>query len=112
GRQTVDVNGKKYTRNDFESLTPAILPELPLPFEHVAGKVRLAGSANTFEATFQYELKDSSGQILSKHFVTAPSGNGVRGTYDVTIPFTVSTTGPARSRSSRTAPRTESGSTR
>ena len=76
GRQTVVVNGTKYTRNDFEDVTPAILVELPLPFERVAGKLRLAGSSNTFEATFQYELADSSGTVLAKHFVTATSGNG------------------------------------
>ena len=28
GRQTVVVNGKRYTRNDFEDVTPAILVEL------------------------------------------------------------------------------------
>jgi hypothetical protein len=89
GRQTVVVNGTKHTRNDFEDVTPAILVELPLPFERVAGKLRLAGSSNTFEATFQYELADASGTVLAKHFVTATSGNGVRGTFDVTIPFTV-----------------------
>jgi hypothetical protein len=92
GRQTVVVNGKRYTRNDFEGLTPAILPELPLPFERVAGKLRLAGTSNTFEATFQYELRDASGKVLAKHFVTATSGNGIRGTFDVTIPFTVPST--------------------
>ena len=93
GRQTVVVNGKRYTRNDFEDVTPAILAELPLPFERVAGRLRLAGTANTFEATFQYELKDAAGKVLAKHFVTATSGNGVRGTFDVTIPFTVTVTG-------------------
>jgi immunoglobulin-like protein involved in spore germination/sporulation and spore germination protein len=90
GRQTVVVNGKEYTRNDFEDVTPAILAELPLPFERVAGHLRLAGTSNTFEATFQYELTDTSGAVLAKHFVTATSGNGIRGTFDVTIPFTVS----------------------
>ncbi len=92
GRQTVVVNGKRYTRNDFEDVTPAILAELPLPFERVAGRLRLAGTANTFEATFQYELKDAAGKVLAKHFVTATSGSGVRGTFDVTIPFAVPST--------------------
>jgi hypothetical protein len=91
--QTVEVGGKQYTRGSFEQLTPAILVELPLPFEQVKSPLRLAGSANTFEATFQYELKDATGKILAKHFVTATSGNGVRGTYDVSIPFTVAKAG-------------------
>ena len=91
--QTVEVAGTKYTRGSFEDFTPAILVELPLPFQHVKGSLRLAGTANTFEATFQYELKDASGKIVAKHFVTASSGNGVRGTFDVQVAFTVSNAG-------------------
>ena len=34
-----------------------------------------------------YELLDASGKVLSKHFVTATSGSGTRGTYDFTVPF-------------------------
>jgi hypothetical protein len=90
---TVEVGGKQYTRGSFEDFTPAILVELPLPFQHVSSPLRIAGSANTFEATFQYELKDASGKVLAKHFVTASSGNGVRGTYDVRVPFTLTQAG-------------------
>jgi len=93
GRGTVEVNGRRYSRSSFESLTPAILVELPLPYESVTSPLRLAGSANTFEATFQYELADSAAKVLAKHFVTATSGNGARGTYDVNIPFTASASG-------------------
>jgi hypothetical protein len=93
GHGTVEVNGRQYTRSSFESLTPAILVELPLPFATVSSPLRLAGTANTFEATFQYELVDPAGKVLAKHFVTATSGSGVRGTYDVKVPFTGS--GPA-----------------
>ena len=87
----VTVAGKAYTRADFEDETPAILVESPLPFAHVSSPLRLTGTANTFEATFQYEVADETGKQLAHHFVTATSGNGVRGTYDVSIPFTVST---------------------
>jgi hypothetical protein len=31
--------------------------------------------------------------VLAKHFVTASSGNGVRGTFDVTVPFRLTQTG-------------------
>jgi len=85
----VTVDGKSYTRADFEEQTPAILVENPLPFAHEQNAVRITGTANTFEATFQYELKDAAGQVLAKHFVTATSGNGVRGTFDLSFPFTV-----------------------
>jgi hypothetical protein len=86
-KQAVDVGGRSYTRADFEDLTPAILVEAPLPFATVSAPLRLRGTANTFEATFEYELLDSAGKPLAKHFVTATSGSGTRGTYDVTIPF-------------------------
>jgi hypothetical protein len=86
---SVTIDGKRYTRADFEEQTPAILLENPLPFALVTSPIHAAGTANTFEATFQYELKDAAGKILAKHFVTATSGNGVRGTFDASIPFTV-----------------------
>jgi hypothetical protein len=85
--RAIAVGGRSYTRADFEDLTPAILVEAPLPFATVSAPLRLRGTANTFEATFEYELLDSTGKTLAKHFVTATSGSGTRGTYDVTIPF-------------------------
>jgi len=86
-KKAVDVGGKSYTRADFEDLTPSILVESPLPFTAVSAPLRVSGTANTFEATFDYELLDPSGKVLSQHFVTATSGTGTRGTYDFTIPF-------------------------
>jgi hypothetical protein len=85
----VGIGNKRYTRADFEDETPAILVESPLPFASVHSPLRLGGTANTFEATFQYELRDAAGKVLEQHFVTATSGNGIRGTYGVSIPFTV-----------------------
>jgi hypothetical protein len=90
---TVNVNGQDYTRGSFEDFTPAILVELPLPFQAVSSPMRLAGSANTFEATFQYELKDAQGKILAKHFATATSGSGTRGTFDLKVPFNATSGG-------------------
>lgn len=81
-----------YTRGDFEALTPAILVESPRFFEEVGNPVRATGTANTFEANFQYELTDTDGRIVDEGFVTATSGSGERGTFDFTtdeyeIPF-------------------------
>jgi len=75
-----------------ENLTPAILVESPLYFEEVGNPVRATGTANTFEATLQYELTDTDGRIVDDGFVTATSGSGTRGTFDFTtkeyeIPF-------------------------
>ena len=64
--------------------TPIILVESPLPFEQVSSPLRVTGTANTFEATFQYELLDSEGNVVDNNFVTATSGTGTRGTFDFT----------------------------
>lgn len=87
--RAVYVNGKPYTRADFEDETPAILVESPLPFQNVTSPLRATGTANTFEATFEYELVDPDGKIVATHFVTATSGSGTRGTFDFTVPYTV-----------------------
>src|SRR5207237_555637 len=92
---SVSIGGKEYTRADLEDFAPAILVELPLPFQTVTSPLRAAGSADTFEANFQYELTDVNGKILPNASATATSGSGVRGSFDITIPFTVSQSGPA-----------------
>jgi len=85
--KAVELNGARLTRADFEDFTPAILVESPLAFEGVKSPLRVTGTANTFEATFEYELADPDGQILADHFVTATSGSGTRGTFDLTIDY-------------------------
>ena len=81
------VNGK--TRKDVESFVPAILVDDPSPGEPVTSPLRATGTANTFEATFSYSLKDATGNEIAHDFVTATSGTGERGTFDFTAPFTV-----------------------
>jgi len=83
----VSYQGKSYRRSDFEDLTPAILVESPLPFQAVSAPLRVTGTANTFEATFEYELLDPAGKVLKHDFETASAGSGTRGTFDFTIPF-------------------------
>ena len=82
--KSVEIAGMRYTRADFEDETPIILVESPLPFEQVSSPLRVTGTANTFEATFQYELVDSEGNVVDNNFVTATSGTGTRGTFDFT----------------------------
>jgi germination protein M len=86
-RTVKSVNGK--TRADVETFSPAILVEHPVADETVTSPLRVTGTANTFEATFNYRLEDAGGNVLAKHFVTATSGSGTRGTFDFGIPFTV-----------------------
>jgi len=89
----VEIDGKRYTRADFEDETPIILVESPLPLQHVKSPLRATGTANTFEATFNYDLTDPGGKVVATHFVTATSGSGQRGTFDFTVPFTVDRSG-------------------
>lgn len=87
GASRVVVNGTRYRSADFEAESPAILVESPLPLQTVTSPIRVTGTANTFEATFQYELLDAAGNMIAKHFVTATSGSGTRGTFDFSVPF-------------------------
>ena len=86
-KKPVEVGGKSYTRADFEADTPIILVESPLPFAAVSSPLRVTGTADTFEATFDYDLLDPAGKVIAHHFVTATSGSGTRGTFDFTIRF-------------------------
>lgn len=79
--------GTPVGRKAFENQTPAILVESPLPGEQVEPGFEVSGTANTFEATFNYELLDASGKVLRKNFVTATSGTGTRGTFKFTVPY-------------------------
>jgi germination protein M len=93
---TAVVNGTSYTRADFEDVTPTILVESPLPEETVRSPLHATGTANTFEATFDYDLVGPDGTVLAHHFVTATSGSGTRGTFDFTAPFTPEQSGPGK----------------
>ncbi len=75
-------------RADYEDyLTPAILVESPTFDEQVESPLRITGTANVFEATFQINIVDGDGRIIADQTVTATSGSGERGTFDVTVPF-------------------------
>jgi hypothetical protein len=77
------------TRADFEDETPAILVESPGFATAVTSPFTVRGTANTFEATFEWELRGSSGEVLAKHFETATSGTGTRGTFSFPVAFRV-----------------------
>jgi germination protein M len=84
---TVNTGTTEVTRRAFEELTPAILVESPAVGDDVASPFGLRGTANTFEATFQYEVLAADGSVLAENFVTATSGSGTRGTFDETVAF-------------------------
>lgn len=72
-------------RSDFEDVTPAILIESPAPGATVPASFTVAGTANTFEATYQWAVLDSDGETLDSGFDTATSGTGTRGTFETDI---------------------------
>jgi Immunoglobulin-like domain of bacterial spore germination/Sporulation and spore germination len=83
---TVRINGGNAgARSDWERLTPAILVLDPVPGQTVASPIRISGTANTFEATLQLELRDADDKVIARRFATATSGSGTRGTFDTTL---------------------------
>jgi germination protein M len=88
-RVAVGTDRRPVGRRAFEQETPAVLVESPLPGETVESGFQASGTANTFEATFNYELRDASNRVLKKGFVTATSGSGTRGTFRFRVPYEV-----------------------
>lgn len=78
------------SRRDYEDATPAIMVESPAVGDSIKSPVRIWGTANTFEATFQVNIVDADGRVIADQFVTATSGSGDRGTFDVKVPFSIS----------------------
>lgn len=89
------LEGGAVSRGDFEEDLPAIFVESPAQGEEVRSPLRIRGTANTFEANFQINVVDWDGRIVKEQFATATSGTGTRGTFDVTVPFTVDRPGGA-----------------
>lgn len=67
---------------------PLIVIDTPKTGDTVASPIAVSGSANVFEATFQLELQDANGKVLTTQTVMATSGSGTRGTYEATISTT------------------------
>jgi hypothetical protein len=74
-------------RADYDQWTPLIFVESPAVGDTIANPVRVHGTANTFEATFVVQILDADGTILADEVVTATSGSGTRGTFDVTVAY-------------------------
>lgn len=87
------VLGHPLTRAEFEDLSPAVLVETPTIGDTVTGVLRVAGSANTFEAILAVSVCDAAGRVLADQHTTATSGTGTRGTFDVTLRFTAPASG-------------------
>ena len=82
------------TRDDFESLLPAILVDSPSIGQTVSSPVTVSGTANVFEATVSLRILDGAGNEIAHTFTTATCGTGCRGDYSVSIAYSVGTEQP------------------
>jgi hypothetical protein len=80
-------------RGAIEEQTPQILVESPLTGDTVTSPVRVRGTANVFEATVSFAIRDATGATIHEAFTTATSGSGTRGTFDTQL-SPPETTGP------------------
>ena len=80
-------------RREYEDLTPAVFVESPTVGNTASSPLRVTGTANVFEGVFRINLVNWDGLIIADEVVQASSGTGTRGSFDVTIPFTVDRAG-------------------
>lgn len=81
------TGGTPRTRADYRDVTPAVFVESVAPGDVVSSPVRVAGDANTFEATVRIRVLGADGAILADVFTTATSGTGEWGTFSDQVSF-------------------------
>lgn len=84
------VLDKPVTRADYTDFLPPIWVDRPAWGGVLGNPARVAGLANVFEATLQVAILDGSGRTLTDQHATASCGTGCWGTFDVTLPYAVS----------------------
>jgi hypothetical protein len=66
---------------------PAIVVRTPQPGDEVVSPVRIAGTADVFEATVSIVMLDEDGQELAATVATATCGTGCRGRFSASVSF-------------------------
>ena len=74
-------------RATFTNVTPLILVESPTPGQRVRSPLHAHGTSNTYEATVNYTITDSSGAVLTEGYTTATAGTGTWGTFAFDVSF-------------------------
>jgi hypothetical protein len=72
-------------RASFESQSPSILVEQPLPGDTVRTPVVVRGTANVFEARLVAEIVTMRGTVLARKAFFASAGSGTRGSFETAI---------------------------
>ena len=81
------------TRADYEDLLPSIFVDRPAYGAGFGNPARIVGSANVFEASFLITILDADGAVILETPAMATCGTGCRGTFDVTLPYSVDEAG-------------------
>ena len=77
------------TREGYEDMLPAITVATPGIGTRVQSPVRIAGTANVFEANVTVRILDAAGNVLVEDHTTATCGTGCRGDYETQLAFEV-----------------------
>ena len=77
-------------RADYYDQLPSIFVDRPAYGAALGNPGRVSGNADVFEATFRVAILDAAGKSLVDQQVMATCGTGCRGTFDVTLSYTVS----------------------
>ncbi len=83
------VLDKPVARADYVDLLPDIWVDRPAFNAAIGNPAHVTGNANVFEAAFHMSILDASGKTIADVPVMATCGTGCRGTFDVTIQYTV-----------------------
>jgi germination protein M len=78
------------TRADYVPLLPRIWVDRPAFNAAIGNPARITGNTDVFEATFRIAILDGAGRVLVDEMAMADCGSGCRGTFDVTLPYTIS----------------------
>ncbi|MHB8682204.1 MAG: Gmad2 immunoglobulin-like domain-containing protein [Acidimicrobiales bacterium] len=79
--------------NEFAHLPPIFVEQPAVGGSVSAGKLRIEGLADVFEAQFRVQLEDASGAVVVDQPVHASAGSGTWGEFDVTVPYTTARAG-------------------
>ncbi len=88
GSEGISLDGP-VGRADYKDQLPAIFVDRPASGAALGNPGRVSGNADVFEATFRVTILDAAGKSLVDQQVTATCGTGCRGTFDVTLAYTV-----------------------
>ncbi len=80
-------------RDQYADLLPMVFVDRPAYAAAIGNPARITGSANVFEASFLITLLDGDGATIVEVPAMATCGTGCRGTFDVTLPYSVNAAG-------------------